>query len=45
MHPDQATAYIQLVKGNNTVQAIVADRFGGWGLNARLEKCSGIKQL
>ena len=45
MHPDQATAYIQLVKGNNILQAIVADRFGGWGLNARLEKCSGIKQL
>ena len=44
MHPDQVVAYIPLAKGNNHVRAVVADRFGGWGLSGRLEKCPGVKQ-
>jgi hypothetical protein len=44
MHPDQVVAYIQLAKGDNHVRAVIADRFGGWGLSARLEKCTGVEQ-
>jgi hypothetical protein len=45
MHPEQAVIYLPLVKGDNVLQAIVSDRFGGWGLIARLEDCAGVIEL
>ncbi|TDF38232.1 hypothetical protein EYS14_11095 [Alteromonadaceae bacterium M269] len=44
MHPDQVVAFIPLKKGENLVRAVVADRFGGWGLSGRLESCRGVTQ-
>jgi hypothetical protein len=44
MHSSQIIVYIELNRGSNILQAIVADRFGGWGLTARLHNCPGIKQ-
>ena len=42
MHPDQVIAYLPLNEGDNNVRAVVADRFGGWGLSARLEGCEDV---
>ncbi len=39
MHADQVVAYVPLRAGDNAVRAFVADRFGGWGLSARLPDC------
>jgi hypothetical protein len=44
MHPEQLVAYLPLAKGSNHVRAIIADRFGGWGLSGRLEYCEGVEQ-
>jgi hypothetical protein len=42
MHPDQLTAYVSLKKGKNILRAVVSDKFGGWGLSARMQDCSGV---
>lgn len=42
MHPDQLTAYVSLKKGKNLLRAVVSDKFGGWGLSARMQDCSGV---
>lgn len=42
MHAEQVSAYLKLNKGENNVRAIVSDRFGGWGLMARMQDCSGV---
>ena len=42
-HPEQLIAYLPLKKGKNEIQAIIADRFGGWGFIARLVDCEGAK--
>ena len=43
MHPEQVTAYLPLKKGENLLRAIVSDRFGGWGLSARVQDCNDIE--
>lgn len=43
MHAQQASVFLDLKAGANTVQAIVADSFGGWGLQARLVNCQGVR--
>ncbi len=43
MHPDQVIAYLPLNEGDNKVRAIIADRFGGWGLSARLQGCEDVE--
>ena len=45
MHPEQAVIYLPLQKGDNEIQAIVSDDFGGWGLMARIEKCEGVTEI
>ncbi len=42
LYADQLRAYLPLKAGDNHVRAIVADRFGGWGLSARLVGCRGV---
>jgi hypothetical protein len=42
MHSEQLIAYIPLNKGENTLRAVVSDRFGGWGLFARKQNCNDI---
>ena len=44
MHPEQLIAYVPLQLGKNTLRAIVADKFGGWGLVARMQNCSGVTE-
>ena len=44
MHPEQLIAYIPLNKGENTLRAVVSDRFGGWGLSARMQNCNGTRE-
>lgn len=43
MHADQILAYLPLKAGANKVSAAIADRFGGWGLSARLEACDAVE--
>jgi hypothetical protein len=45
MYPEQGLIYLALQKGDNLIQAIVSDRFGGWGLSARLAGCDGVSEL
>jgi hypothetical protein len=45
MHPEQVVFYLPLVKGDNVIQAVVSDKFGGWGLVARLEGCERVSEL
>lgn len=40
MHGDQVVAYLPLRTGDNAVRAFIGDRFGGWGLSARLVDCA-----
>jgi len=42
LHDKQLTVFLDLVRGDNRVRVVVADRFGGWGLRAKLETCSGV---
>ncbi|WP_100658345.1 hypothetical protein [Alteromonas flava] len=42
LHSQQATVYVPLVSGLNTLHAIVADSFGGWGLAMQLLDCEGV---
>ena len=44
MHADQLRAFLPLRRGDNQLRAIVADRFGGWGLSARLLSCEGVAE-
>lgn len=42
MHYDQVVAFVHLEKGKNSLRAIVSDRFGGWGLMARMNQCDRV---
>lgn len=44
MHADQLRAFLQLRRGDNLLRAVVADRFGGWGLSGRLLSCEGVTE-
>ncbi len=45
MHPDQLRVYLPLKAGENQLQAIVSDSFGGWGLSAYIDDCIGVKEV
>lgn len=45
LHPEQATIFLNLKKGENTLNMIVADSFGGWGLQTHLLNCEGVDIL
>lgn len=45
MHGDQLLVFLHLIRGDNRLRAIIADRFGGWGLSARLDTCDGVSEL
>ena len=42
IHLDQASLYLPLQKGDNTVQIAVTEVFGGWGLMARFDDPTGL---
>lgn len=42
MHAKQASVFLDLKPGKNAIRAIVADSFGGWGLQAQLIDCKGV---
>lgn len=42
MHAKQMSIFLELKKGKNVLRAIVADSFGGWGLQAQLLNCDGV---
>jgi hypothetical protein len=44
LHSKQLSVLLPLNKGANRLRAIVADSFGGWGLQASLPECNGITQ-
>ncbi|WP_299080559.1 hypothetical protein [uncultured Paraglaciecola sp.] len=44
MHPEQLVAFVPLNKGKNILRAVVADKFGGWGLSARMQNCTGVQE-
>ena len=43
LHADQMRVFVPLKAGKNTVQAIVADSFGGWGFQATMKGCDGVE--
>lgn len=43
LHPEQAVVFLPLKRGKQTLSAVVADRFGGWGLYGRLDGCADVK--
>ena len=42
IHLDQASVYLPLKKGDNVVQIVVSEVFGGWGLMAQFEDPIGL---
>lgn len=44
MHDDQLVVFLPLRAGENRLRAVVADRFGGWGLSGRLGACPGVRE-
>ena len=42
LHNEQMLVFLPLQKGENHLRAIVADSFGGWGLQATLADCSDV---
>lgn len=42
LHSEQMQVFLPLAKGRNTITAVVADSFGGWGLQASLSDCGGV---
>ena len=42
IHLDQASLYLPLQKGDNTVQIAVTEVFGGWGLMAQFDDPTGL---
>lgn len=44
MHGDQLLVFLHLNRGDNRLRAIITDRFGGWGLSARLGTCDGVSE-
>lgn len=42
MHAKQASVFLDLKAGKSTLRAIVADSFGGWGLQAQLIDCEDV---
>ena len=43
LHADQMRVFVPLKAGKNTMQAIVADSFGGWGFQATMKGCDGVE--
>lgn len=43
MYQDQIVVYLPLDKGKNSLQAVISDNFGGWGLIGKLEQCKGVE--
>jgi hypothetical protein len=42
LHSEQIQVFLPLNMGRNIVTAVVADSFGGWGLQASLSACDGV---
>lgn len=42
LHPDQLVAFVPLKAGDNLLRAVISDKFGGWGLSARMENCQHV---
>ena len=42
MHAKQVSVFLDLKAGKNDLRAIVADSFGGWGLQTQLIDCEGV---
>lgn len=42
IHLDQASVYLPLKKGDNEIQLVVSEVFGGWGLMAQFPDTSGL---
>lgn len=42
MHSKQVSVFLNLKAGSNHIRAVVADSFGGWGLQTQLIDCSGV---
>lgn len=42
MHAQQMTVFLDLKAGENKLRTIIADSFGGWGLQARTVNCKGV---
>lgn len=43
LHSKQISIFLALKAGQNDLRAIVADSFGGWGLQAQLIDCENVK--
>ena len=42
IHLDQASVYLPLKEGENDVQLVVSEVFGGWGLMAQFDDPTGL---
>ncbi|MFC3092891.1 DUF1080 domain-containing protein [Alteromonas sediminis] len=45
LHDRQLTIFLPIKKGSNTLQMVVSDSFGGWGLKPTLEDCDAEVRL
>lgn len=43
LHPEQLKVYLPLQQGDNEVVGYVADSFGGWGVQYRLNNCADVE--